>query len=126
MQFFHRWLLPITIKVCTTRVIFCSDFKRGIVKEPKCKNYYKKRLLPSLLFSLHILAKCRPSADFLSPFGCPRQLGVFTPDTMHSLYKKQMSKGGYLLFCFRQRVTFFLFQTESHFFCFRQRVTFMS
>ena len=54
MQFFHRWLLPITIKVCTTRVIFCSEFKRGIEKEPKCKNYYKKILLPSLLFSLYV------------------------------------------------------------------------
>ena len=54
MQFFHRWLLPITIKVCTTRVIFCSEFKRGIEKEPKYKNYYKEILLPSLLFNLYI------------------------------------------------------------------------
>ena len=57
---------------------------------------------------------------FSPPFGCPRQLGVFPPDTVHSLYKNQMSKEGYLLFCFRQRVTFFCFRQRVMNFCFRQ------
>ena len=51
------------------------------------------RYLPHTINLLYILAKCRPSANFFSPFQCPRQVGVFTPDTVHSLYKiKKMSK----------------------------------